>query len=121
VEKYKKTLGAYGEEAAAAFLKKKGYRILKRNYFVRGGEIDIIAQKGSYVVFVEVKTRRNKALGTGAEAVTYTKQQRLRQAAAHFLLSYGDSDVRFDVVEVYGSIQNGAFRLEEICHLKNAF
>ena len=56
------TLGAWGEEKAAEFLQKKGYRILARNYRVRTGELDLVAETESFLVFVEVKLRKNAAL-----------------------------------------------------------
>ena len=62
--------GKAGEEAAASFLERKGYRILEQNYRVKGGEIDIIAQKGSYLVFAEIKERREDSLVSPLEAVT---------------------------------------------------
>jgi len=121
VEKYKKVLGNFGEQYAAKFLKKNKYKILQTNYNIRGGEIDIIAQKGDYVIFVEVKTRKDKTLGTGAEAVTYTKRQRIIKAAEHYILSNGNCNARFDVIEVYGNIENERFNLQDINHIENAF
>ena len=55
MEKYNKSIGGAGEEAAAKYLRRKGYKILERNYHIRGGELDIIAQKDGYIVFVEVE------------------------------------------------------------------
>jgi len=121
MDNYKKTIGNFGESEAVLYLRKKGYKILECNYNVRGGEIDIVTQKGEYVVFVEVKTRKNDQLGTGAEAVTYTKRQRIIKAAQHYLLKIGNCDVRFDVVEVTGSIENGKFKLQKLNHIENAF
>jgi len=121
MENYKKTLGNAGEETTVIYLRRKGYKILDCNYNVRGGEIDIIAQNGQYVVFVEVKTRKDNTLGTGAEAVTYTKRQRIIKAAQYYLLKFGDCDVRFDVVEVIGNIENGKFKMQKLNHIENAF
>ena len=121
MDNYKKTIGNFGEEEAVKFLRKKGYKILECNFNVRGGEIDIIAHKSGYVVFVEVKTRKDNSLGSGAEAVTYTKRQRIIKAAQCYLLKVGECDVRFDVVEVTGNIENSKFKLQKINHIENAF
>ena len=69
----RRRLGAFGERLAAAHLEAKGYRIRARNYRCREGEIDIVAQDGDTLVFVEVRTRRGDALGGPAESVTATK------------------------------------------------
>ena len=121
MDNYKKAIGKMGEDAAEKYLIKNKYKILKRNYNIRGGEIDIIAQKKDYVVFIEVKTRTNQSCGSGAEAVTYTKQQRIVKAAQHYLMQAGNVNVRFDVLEVIGEISDGAFLLKSINHIENAF
>lgn len=121
MENYKKTIGNFGEEETVKYLRKKGYKILECNFNVRGGEIDIIAHKNGYVVFVEVKTRKDDQLGSGAEAVTYTKRQKIIKAAQYYLLKVGECDVRFDVVEVIGNIENGMFKLQKLNHIENAF
>ena len=64
-----KEIGAIGEEAAERFLKKRGWRILSRNFLVRGGEIDIIAFRFGVLAFFEVKSRTNEDFGTPASAV----------------------------------------------------
>lgn len=69
-----KVLGIEGENAAAKFLEKKGYRIISRNYKTHIGEIDIIAQDGNTIVFVEVKTRGNESFGKPFEAVNKRKR-----------------------------------------------
>ncbi|OQB13383.1 MAG: hypothetical protein BWY15_01847 [Firmicutes bacterium ADurb.Bin193] len=120
MEKYNKTIGRYGEDAAVRYLKRRGYRIIERNYTVQGGEIDIIAQKGVNTVFVEVKTRSGDGYGSPAEAVTYIKKQRMKKAATVFLQKEGDCFVRFDVVEVYGSFDGKKFKKEHINHIENA-
>jgi putative endonuclease len=71
-----KTLGCNGEELAAKFLKKKGYRIVARNYKTHIGEIDIIAKEGDTTVFVEVKTRANNSFGYPFESVNKSKRQK---------------------------------------------
>ena len=95
-------LGRRGEDLAAAFLERRGWRVLARNVRSREGEIDIVAARGGVVAFVEVKTRRTTAFGTPAEAVTVRKRLRIRGLAAAYLAGSvaGAREVRFDVVEV---------------------
>lgn len=121
MEKYNKVIGGKGEDAAVRYLKKKRYIILERNYNIRGGEIDIIAEKDGYVVFVEVKTRSSDNFGTAKEAVTFTKQQRVIRAAQHYMAGLGDIPVRFDVVAVDGYMDGNKFKAENIEHIENAF
>lgn len=99
-------IGRFGEDAAARYLKKKGFRILKRNFRASHNEIDIIAENKDTLVFVEVKTRTSAPtgaeFGTPAEAVTYSKQKRTIAAARAYLCKSGyDKQIRFDVIEVY--------------------
>lgn len=98
-------LGEIGENAAAEILKAKGYRILKRNYRCRLGEIDIIAARGSKISFVEVKTRRSDHYGRPCEAVDINKQAHIRRTAVCYLKEvrrkgYVPEAVSFDVVEI---------------------
>ncbi|MGB6837955.1 MAG: YraN family protein, partial [Dehalococcoidia bacterium] len=69
----RRRLGDFGERVAAAHLEAKGYRILARNYRCREGEIDLVAQQGDVLVFVEVRARRGEGAGTAAESVTQVK------------------------------------------------
>lgn len=69
----KKQFGKRGEDLAANFLRKNGYRILERNFLIRGGEVDIIAQDKDVLVFVEVKARYSHEFGLPAESITYFK------------------------------------------------
>ena len=98
----KKTIGRLGEELAALMLEEKGYEILERNYRCRFGEIDLIAEKNHILAFTEVKTRTASSFGEPAEAVTWSKQQKIRQTALHFLNTYDERfhGVEFQVVEV---------------------
>ena len=109
--------GSAGESAAAAYLKRKRYKILAQNYSCRFGEIDIIAQQGNCVVFVEVKTRKNENFAQAREFVTRAKQERVIKAAMLWL-QQNDVDLqpRFDVIEVVGE----GFR-QKITHIENAF
>ncbi|MGW4478589.1 YraN family protein [Rhodococcus triatomae] len=95
-------LGALGEDLAVEHLVGRGMSVLARNWRCRYGEVDVIAEAGDAVVFVEVKTRTGCGHGTPAEAVTYTKQARIRRLAALWLREQerGWRRVRFDVVAV---------------------
>lgn len=111
----KRKTGYEYEAVAAEFLKIKGYRILTQNFYTKFGEIDLIAQDGEYLVFVEVKYRANGESGHPLEAVNTRKQQRIKKAAQFYLIRYGisvDVSCRFDVIGILG---------EEIIHIENAF
>ena len=95
--------GIIGEKIAQAHLCNKGYEIVETNFYTKRGEIDIIAKKDKWIIFVEVKTRSNLKFGTPAMAVNYTKRKHIKSAAKTFLYLkklYGH-EVRFDVVEVF--------------------
>lgn len=111
----KRKVGANGERIAGVFLEKQGYQILQYNFRCRSGEIDLIAREGGYLVFIEVKYRKDGALGTALEAVDVRKQRKICRTACMFLLghpSYWEFPSRFDVVAIQG---------EEISLIKNAF
>ena len=112
-------LGSRGEEAARRHLESLGYRILARRFRSRLGEIDLIAEDGSTIVFVEVKTRRSAACGSPEEGVTPLKQQRIVRLASSFLAASGlhGRDCRFDVVAVVEDAGSGLL----LRHLKDAF
>lgn len=99
----KRKLGAEKETEVCAYLQGKGYEILERNFYSRHGEIDLIARKEEYLVFIEVKYRSGTAFGTPEAAVTSAKQRHLRAAAEYYLyknhLSFSQP-MRFDVVGV---------------------
>lgn len=113
-----KKLGNTGENLAATFLEKHGYKILEKNFRIRAAEIDIIAQKDNTIIFVEVKTRSNIRKGTPAEAVNLHKQKKIIEAASVFLQDekYFDSACRFDVIEILKA--GNAFKVN---HIENAF
>jgi putative endonuclease len=98
----RRTLGKDGEDLACAELARRGYEILARGYRTRAGEIDIVAQHGHTIVFVEVKTRRDDAFGSGASAVTVGKQRRIGLMALDYLSRRGlhGRPCRFDVVAI---------------------
>ena len=95
-------LGAAGERCAAEFLARRGYRIVARNVRVAGVEIDLIAMRGAYCAFVEVKTRRTSRHGAPEEAVDARKRARLVRGARAWLSARGASRLRarFDVITV---------------------
>jgi putative endonuclease len=96
-----KELGREGERLAGRFLGRKGYRIKEKNYSSSLGEIDIVARDKGTMVFVEVKTRRNNEYGYPQDAVTRSKQQRMRKVALTYLKKSGwERDCRFDVVSI---------------------
>lgn len=117
----KKERGDWGEDRAVHYLRLHGYKILGRNFCCRQGEIDIIAKKGEFVAFVEVKQRKNADFGQAREFVTVSKQRRVIAAAEFWLLKTRcELQPRFDVIEVYAP--NGTKTLfPEIHHLENAF
>ena len=113
--------GSKGEEYAAAYLRKRRYRILGRNFRTKYGEIDIIAAKGSYTVFVEVKTRHENSLTMPFEAVDLRKQRRIITTAAIYCKEKGlyDKPLRFDVIEVY--VDRQSLKCLSVNHIENAF
>jgi putative endonuclease len=94
--------GKAGEAAALSHLRRLGYEVLRTNYRVREGEVDVIARHRGQLVFVEVKTRRNAAFGTPEESLTETKQRRLVAAAQSYLAEAGmaDADWRIDFLAI---------------------
>lgn len=96
--------GGPDESLAAAFLERKGLKVLERNYRCRFGEIDIVAADGAVLVFIEVRARRSDAFGGAAGSITAAKRRRLVAAARHYLAAHrSDRACRFDVVLVQGS------------------
>lgn len=95
-------LGARGEDLAVRHLEDIGLEVIERNWRHRSGELDIVARDGDTMVFVEVKTRSGIGYGTPAEAVTYTKQMRIRGLALYWLaLQQGPwVQIRFDVIAI---------------------
>lgn len=98
----RRSLGDFGERVAAAHLESKGYRILATNYRVREGQIDIVAQRGGVVAFVEVKTRRGDAFGAAVEGLRGRQAQRLLDAAGTFGQAHPDlpPDRRIDLIAI---------------------
>lgn len=119
----RRTLGDIGEKAACRYLKTRGYKILKRNFVAESGEIDIVAQSRSAIVFIEVKTRTKETQGQmesrPSAAVTPDKQKRIIRTAKFFPKPNG-KPMRFDIVEVIYSKDN-LKKPQEITHMVSAF
>lgn len=94
--------GRLGEDLAARFLEEQGYRIIERNYRYDRGEIDIIAQDGTILVFVEVKSRESASSGPPEESVTPSKEEQLKKVAEGYLFERNieHQPCRFDVVAI---------------------
>ena len=106
-------IGNKGERIARNYLRLRLYKILETNYRRKTGEIDIIAKKGGYIIFIEVKYRNNTNKGLPREAVTAFKQRQIKRTAEMYIIENKLScDMRFDVIEILGK------RIE---HIKNAF
>jgi putative endonuclease len=95
-------LGDRGEEAARQFLQAKGYQVLAAKYRCQWGEVDLVAQEGDELVFVEVRTRRSAAFGTPEESLTPAKVRHLLAACQHYLQQHQAADLpwRIDLVSV---------------------
>lgn len=111
-------LGADAEEATARHLEAKGYRIRHRNFHSRYGELDLVAEDGDTVCFVEVRMRSSAAWGDPSQTVSRAKQRKVVKAALHYLFVHGLEGrmVRFDVVSVIG--RGEAAQVE---HIPDAF
>ena len=83
---YKKLLGRIGEKSAGKYLRKKGYKIIEKNYTTKIGEVDLIALYGDLLVFIEVKTRSSTAYGNPGDAVDYFKQKKYVLLAKEYLM-----------------------------------
>ena len=94
-------IGRIGEDLTVDALQKNGYNILARNYTIRGGEIDIIAEKGDIIAFVEVKTRADNSLDEGVLAVNKKKQRLIVKTSQEYLYRVGSThQPRFDIADV---------------------
>ena len=106
--------GALCEVRAEQFLAAQGMTILARNVRAPGSELDLVAEEGSTLVFVEVKMRKNARHGLGREAVTPAKQRRICRGALYYMMRNGlmNRQARFDVLEIQG---------ERVTHIRDAF
>lgn len=110
-------LGKNGEDIAVEYLQQKGYKIIERNFYSKVGEIDIIALKDEYIVFVEVKTRSSNQYGVPSEAVTKEKLKHLYRTAKYYVYTRNlqDEYIRFDVIEVY--FRNSEYKVNHILQI----
>ncbi len=115
--------GRIGEQWCVEFLKKKGYKIVERNFRCRYGEIDVVARDGDTLVFIEVKTRRSRGFGLPKDSLDARKKRRIITASMNFLRkaavvdpSLQECPVRFDVVGI--ELGQGGYAVE---HIQNAF
>ncbi len=114
----KREEGTRGEEKAISILKSEGYKILGKNFRSHFGEIDIIAEEGGYLVFIEVKKRNTPIYGASLEAVNKEKKRHIIKSAMYYLKSNRcfDKKIRFDVVGIDGEnvkIVRHAFAIEQ--------
>lgn len=119
---YKRKLGDLGENLAEKFLVAKNYKIIKRNFHCRFGEIDIIAvdySKVENLVFIEVKTRRTSLFGTPEESITHLKINKILKTALYFLNSSSQKLPYIWRVDVIGIELNERSGVNRISHLKN--
>ena len=114
-------VGAWGEQIAAEYLRKKRYKILAAGYRCRFGEIDLIVSDRKFLVFVEVKLRKSAQFAKALEYVDRRKQDRLRTTAEMYL-SQNPTELqpRFDVIEIYAPEGTETAR-PEIYHMEDAF
>ncbi|HUI06734.1 MAG TPA: YraN family protein [Verrucomicrobiae bacterium] len=114
-------LGERGEDFAARFLRRRGYKVLVRRFKSRGGEIDIVCRDRDWLVFVEVKTRETEEFGAPSESVQREKQRHLSKAALDYLRLLDNPRIhwRFDVVEVL--LRQEARQPDDLRLIRNAF
>lgn len=113
--------GAWGEALAAEYLRKKRYTLVASGYRCRYGEIDLIVRNKQFLVFVEVKLRKNAHFAAAAEYVDRRKQERIKTTASLYLSQNPTAlQPRFDVIEIYAPAGTATTR-PEICHMEDAF
>ena len=116
-----KHIGNWGEQVAADFLRQKGYTIVATGYHTRHGEIDIISADDKFVVFVEVKTRKNAHFATAREFIDARKIEKIRKTAALWLVENETAhQPRFDVIELYAPHGEDT-KHPKLTHLEDAF
>ena len=114
-------VGLNAETLAVKFLRRKGMRLITRNYHCRHGEIDLIVRHGNLIVFVEVRFRSNRHFGTAIESVTAAKRSKIIYCARHFMMRnprLNGHDIRFDIIGICHDERCQGF---EIDWLENAF
>lgn len=109
--------GRLAEEQALHYLQERGFKLVKKNYSCRLGEIDLIMRDREYLVFIEVRSRSHSGYGDGAASISYAKRQKIIKTTSHFLLMNQLQDkypLRFDVISIDG-------KLGSISWIENAF
>ncbi len=122
-EKTAVSIGALGEEAAALALKKRGYKIIERNYRSKMGEIDIIAKDGEYTCFVEVRLRKTNTFGSPADSINEGKRNRIIKTAQLYSIEKGicDTPMRFDAVLINAITEEESLKNIHLEIIKDAF
>jgi len=111
---FKQEEGRIGEDLACEYLKKHGFKIIERNFRIRGGEIDIVALDGNTLVFIEVKTRKSTEFGTPFEAITPWKIKSLIKTAQYYKIKHPrlPEALRIDAVGIILSNDNNLVSIE---------
>lgn len=112
----RRRLGEFGESVARTYLEKRGYAILQQNYRCSVGEIDIVAEAGDYLVFVEVRTKRGQQFGLPEESITASKRAKLIELAHSYVQEHANLPElwRIDVVAVEVGKNGSVSRIELI-------
>lgn len=110
----KREIGKLGEDIAVKFFESQNIKIIKRNYFTKFGEIDLIGFENKTIIFIEVKLRYSSGFGVPYESVNQKKLDRLRKSALMFLSenNYGEIDCRFDVLSLQYIPVDESFKVE---------
>ncbi len=115
-------VGKTAEDKTTAFLRKNGYKVIKRNYSSRFGEIDIISEKQGFIVFTEVKARRQNSMVSPLEAVDTAKAQRIMLTAEEYIIkTYCELQPRFDIAEVTVTEKPNGEMSYSLHYIENAF
>ncbi len=112
----RKDVGQLGEKLAQKFLKKRGYHICETNFRWQSGEIDIVAKRKDYLIFIEVRTKSNLDFGTPEESITKSKKKKLISSALHYINTHHDlpASWRIDVVAIEINDKGKSKRIELI-------
>ena len=112
----RRRFGDFGERVAASHLEAKGYQILERNWASREGEIDLIASRGPNLIFVEVRSKRGRAMGTPEESITGRKAAHVRAVALAYMQEHPEAppNVRIDAVVIELDAKGRVMRVEQI-------
>lgn len=112
----RRRFGDFGERVAASHLEQKGYNILERNWSAPVGEIDLIVSRGDDLVFVEVRSRQGRKMGTPEESITGRKAQHVRAAALTYVQQHPEAppNLRIDAVVIELDAKGRVMRVEQI-------